>query len=104
MTLPEIIRCKFDGVLFAYWLANHPEITHVQGWSVRRTGTMPSYFGTHYADEAWLWSERRALNDWIRTYRARHADDTLPDSQLLRDWRAAGARVDVGDWAAGGAR
>lgn len=73
-TLPEIIRSKHDGVLFCFWLEKHPEIAYVQGWRIRRFneagwgGNGVSHFGEHPADVDWLWSERRALNDWIRTY------------------------------------
>lgn len=73
--LPDIIRQQHDGVRFCFWLAEHPEITNIQGWELSRyeSGT-PSSFGTHYADVTWLWSERKALNDWIRTYRNRAAN------------------------------
>lgn len=69
-SLPDVIRSQHDTVRFCFWLGDHPEITQVQGWEIERyeSNTMPCRFGTHFAVVEWMWSERAALNDWIRTY------------------------------------
>ena len=73
--LPEIIKSQHDTVRFTEWLRNHTEITTLQGWSVSRMETgQVSKLGNHFADVNFMWSERRALNDWIRTYRKDNGD------------------------------
>lgn len=63
------------------WLIKHPEINNIQGWEIERenweveltNGKKQSHsrivkFGNHWADMEFLMTERRALNDWIRSY------------------------------------
>ncbi|MFZ1475682.1 MAG: hypothetical protein WBV59_02695 [Anaerolineae bacterium] len=76
-SLPEVITSQGGACAFCFWLGEHPEVEGVQGWTVERIGTTVVGFGTganrFSTDIRNLMAERRAFNDWIRTYRARRA-------------------------------
>jgi hypothetical protein len=58
---------------FYFWLKEHTEVTNINGFSLDRNGAgsvVGFYFGKtyHNFDIEYIWSERRSLNDWIRTF------------------------------------
>ena len=65
--LPEIIKNQLDCQKFGWWLQDHPEIASVQGYTCEG-GTLTNG-ASRLSNISQMWQERRALNDWIRTYR-----------------------------------
>jgi hypothetical protein len=74
----RIIKSQDDCSEFLGWLEEHTDVSSIQGWTLQRFtewgsnriagfqyGSTPSQ--SHYVSAKWMYSERRALNDWIRT-------------------------------------
>lgn len=73
---------------FYYWLAEHPEITDLQGWTIHRfeaPDNRPSYFTgcelRFWIDIDFIYGHRYILNDWIDRYLT---DPTLADHYTLK--------------------
>lgn len=70
--LPAVITSQHNCQQFSTWLREHSEVTGVQGYS-NEGGTLVSIStNARLNDVAKMWTERAALNDWIRTYRRQH--------------------------------
>ena len=68
-----VITSEEKALNFSFWLQDHPEVNNINGFSLDRTdsGSVAGlYFGKtyHIFDVEYIWSERRSLNDWIRTF------------------------------------
>lgn len=74
------IKSWDDCSEFLGWLQEHPTVNNIQGWHLLRHEENNRVFAfssngiyrDHYSDCAWMYSERRMLNDWIRTYKERN--------------------------------
>lgn len=75
------IKSLDDCSEFLGWLREHSEIDQIQGFTVIRSddnrisafGYGQYYSERYWASCAWMYANRRMLNDWIRTQLSRIA-------------------------------
>lgn len=90
------IRSILDADNFFWWLTEHPEVTMIQGWVIERAfandGTgdnRPTAFGTsprHSCDVVFLYTERKAINDWIERKLEEEKVEKMQEFFGYADW------------------
>lgn len=67
---PKKIKSQDDAYEFFNWLADHSEVTGLQGWKISRLEDgRPSRMHiaefTYIIDNDFLFEKRREINDWV---------------------------------------